>query len=242
MSEQTEASQQSDWILPPVVGANGISNVVAVSAGTVPVIVDLTTIPSVPGYYDTFRQPRDGANPLGHYVNIQAQLSDVYFQFGPSVASMTSGQVSAVTISPGGSGYTSPTTVAFSGGGGSGAAGTVQLSGGVVASITMTAAGSGYSSAPSVVFTSPSGSGATGTAVLGATPSASTLNAVSAAGVVTQSAGTCPWIPVTQTLPVKLPPGQQKDVPHGQASQWRYLAVFSIASGGAIARIWQSSP
>lgn len=240
MSEFPEQTWQSDWVLPPNVGSNGISNVASVSVSSTPTIIDLTTLPPPSNFYDTYRVTRDGANPLGHYVNIQAQTADVYFVFGPSVASLTTGQVSAVTISAAGSGYAAAPTVTFTGGGGSGATGTAVLSGGNVAAISIVTAGSGYTSAPTVVFTTQSGSGAAGTAVLGTSPAAATTNTVSANGTITQSAGTCAWIPVSQTLPVKVPAGSP-NVPHGQNSAWRYLAVVT-SSGAAVARIWQSSP
>src|SRR5581483_7440040 len=48
------------------------------------------------------------------------------------------------TITAGGSGYSSGATVGFSGGSGSGAAGTVTVVGGVVTGIVLTNAGSGY--------------------------------------------------------------------------------------------------
>ena len=60
----------------------------------------------------------------------------------------------------GGSGYTSAPTVAFSGGGGTGAAATATITGGVVTSITITTQGSGYASAPVVSITGGGGSGA----------------------------------------------------------------------------------
>ena len=52
-------------------------------------------------------------------------------------------------------------TVAVSGGGGSGAAGTCAVSGGVVSSCSVTSAGSGYTSEPTAVITGGAGSGAT---------------------------------------------------------------------------------
>lgn len=62
--------------------------------------------------------------------------------------------VSKVTITNGGSGYTNGSGYAliFSGGGGSGAAGTFTVSGGAITSISLTSGGNGYSSAPSVSF------------------------------------------------------------------------------------------
>jgi parallel beta-helix repeat protein len=66
-----------------------------------------------------------------------------------------------------GSGYTSAPTVAFSGGGGSGAAGVPAVAAdGKVYGIYITNNGSGYTSAPSVTFSGGGGSGAAGTAFL----------------------------------------------------------------------------
>ncbi|HZP77532.1 MAG TPA: hypothetical protein VFB45_15415 [Pseudolabrys sp.] len=70
------------------------------------------------------------------------------------------------TITAGGSGYSSGATVGFSGGSGSGAAGTVTVVGGVVTGIVLTNAGSGYHAGDTITVTiSPvsGGSGATAT-------------------------------------------------------------------------------
>lgn len=73
------------------------------------------------------------------------------------------GQVTSVNITNPGSGYTTA-TVAFSGGGGSGAAGTVNLGTGVT-SVAMTNNGTGYTIAP-ISFTGGGGSGAAATATI----------------------------------------------------------------------------
>jgi hypothetical protein len=70
--------------------------------------------------------------------------------------------VSAVTITAPGSGYTTAPTVGFTGGGGSGAAGTAVLSPNrAVASVTITNAGSGYITAPTVTFSAGVSGGTT---------------------------------------------------------------------------------
>lgn len=76
------------------------------------------------------------------------------------MAALNDGSVTAVNITAPGSGYTSA-TVAFSGGGGTGAAGTVQIGSGVTA-VTVTAPGTGYTGA-TVTF---SGGGGTGAAAI----------------------------------------------------------------------------
>ena len=59
-----------------------------------------------------------------------------------------------LSMTTGGSGYTTAPTVTFSGGGGTGASATANIAIGAVGSLTMTSAGSGYTSAPTVVFSS----------------------------------------------------------------------------------------
>lgn len=66
--------------------------------------------------------------------------------------------VDTVTVTDGGSGYTSGPTVTFSGGGGTGATGVAAISEGQVSGITVTNHGTGYTSAPTVTL---SGGGAT---------------------------------------------------------------------------------
>lgn len=81
------------------------------------------------------------------------------------------GGVMAVRPAVRGSGYTSAPTVAFSGGGGAGAAGTAHLTrDGKLAYVEITNPGTGYTSAPTVGFSGGGGSGATATAFVGAAP------------------------------------------------------------------------
>lgn len=81
----------------------------------------------------------------------------------PTVAA--SGAVDTVTIGAGGTGYTTAPTVAFTGGGGTGATGTATVSGGAVTGVTITNPGSGYTSPPTIAFTG-AGTGATASAVI----------------------------------------------------------------------------
>ena len=70
-------------------------------------------------------------------------------------------QVRNVSVSTGGTGYTSAPTVSFSGGGGSGATATATIdSNGAVNGVAVTAGGTGYTSAPTVSFSGGGGSGA----------------------------------------------------------------------------------
>lgn len=79
----------------------------------------------------------------------------------------TSGAIAALSLTAGGSGYTTAPTVAFTGGGGTGAAATAIVSGGEVVGFNITNPGAGYTTAPTVALTGGAGTGATATAVVG---------------------------------------------------------------------------
>jgi FtsP/CotA-like multicopper oxidase with cupredoxin domain len=81
-----------------------------------------------------------------------------------ATATTVGGVVTAVTVTGGGTGYTSPPAISFLGGTGAGATATATLTGSV-GSISVTTSGSGYTSAPAVVI-SGDGSGATAIAAL----------------------------------------------------------------------------
>lgn len=72
----------------------------------------------------------------------------------------TFGQVCGASIINGGTGYTTAPTVTFAGGGGTGVAATLGVSGGAVNTITFTNFGSGYTSAPTATITGGGGTGA----------------------------------------------------------------------------------
>lgn len=66
----------------------------------------------------------------------------------------------------GGIGYTSAPGVSFSGGGGTGAAGTAVVTNGRITGINITNGGTGYTSAPTIAFTGGGGTGAAATATI----------------------------------------------------------------------------
>jgi phage tail sheath protein FI len=78
----------------------------------------------------------------------------------PDYTGQTKTGVLSVPVTAGGTNYTTP-TVAFSGGGGTGAAGTVTVASGVITGIVITNPGSGYTSAPTATISGSPGSGAT---------------------------------------------------------------------------------
>ena len=103
------------------------------------------------------------------YIIIVAKQTNGYFIWDGTLLYKAGALAPGVTVTAGGSGYSSGATAAASGGSGSGATFTVQTSGGVVTGITMTNPGSGYAATNtvSIVITAVSGgSGATATVAL----------------------------------------------------------------------------
>ena len=90
------------------------------------------------------------------YVLIVAQQTNGYWIWDGTTFYSPGGIGPVVTISNGGSGYVTPPTITFSGGGGSGAAATAILTGGIVTSIQITNSGTSYTSAPTMAFSSGS--------------------------------------------------------------------------------------
>ena len=102
-------------------------------------------------------------------INSAGQVTGLVFTgYVPSASLSTSGITipNGVTVTAGGSGYTSAPTVTFSGGGGSGAQATATITGGQVSAITVTSPGGGYTSAPTVQINGGGGKGATATAII----------------------------------------------------------------------------
>ncbi len=75
------------------------------------------------------------------------------------------GKIGSVTVTAAGNGYTTAPSVGFTGGGGSGAAGTAILNLGVT-SLMLTGSGAGYTSTPTVSFSGGGGTGAAATATV----------------------------------------------------------------------------
>jgi hypothetical protein len=74
-----------------------------------------------------------------------------------------------ITVTAGGTGFTSAPTVTLTGGGGTGAVAVAITMGGQVVQVVVTNPGTGYTTAPTVAFTGGGGSGATATAAVDAT-------------------------------------------------------------------------
>jgi len=75
--------------------------------------------------------------------------------------------VTFITVTNGGSGFTTAPTVAITGGAGTGATAEAIITGDEVTAIKVTNGGSGYTTAPTVAITGGAGTGATATAYIG---------------------------------------------------------------------------
>lgn len=101
------------------------------------------------------------------FIIIVANQTNGYFLWDGTLFYSAGTLAPTVTVTAGGSGYSSGATAAASGGSGSGATFVVTVSGGVVISIAMTAAGSGYAATDAVTLTvSPVGAGSGATATV----------------------------------------------------------------------------
>ncbi|MFY8160334.1 MAG: hypothetical protein ACOVNU_03320, partial [Candidatus Kapaibacteriota bacterium] len=83
-----------------------------------------------------------------------------------ATAAFSGGTVSGITVTNGGSGYTSVPTISFTGGGGTGATATANLTPTSIASLTFGGGGSGYAAAPTISFSGGGGSNAAATTTL----------------------------------------------------------------------------
>jgi hypothetical protein len=88
--------------------------------------------------------------------------------------------VKTITVTNGGTGYTTAPTVTVNSTSGSGTLATATLTAGVITSISIVYPGSGYTSAPTITFTGGGGTGATATAGLYAAAEADLLPAQTA--------------------------------------------------------------
>ncbi len=103
-----------------------------------------------------------------YFGNNYLKYGAVYYPFIKTTMNfyVNESGVDAITITSGGTGYTTAPTISITGGGGSGAAATATVSGGEVTAITITSGGTGYTSAPTISITGGGGTGATATATV----------------------------------------------------------------------------
>lgn len=95
----------------------------------------------------------------------------VGFSDGTAVPTVApAGSLALISVTDGGTGYTTAPTVTITGGGGTGASATALINAGKVVAVTVTAGGTGYTSAPVIGFTGGAGTGAAAEATYNAAP------------------------------------------------------------------------
>lgn len=114
--------------------------------------------------YNAAKDYSGDANGTPIFVRSYRVLRSDYLVTGPLTKGLPFTGIAAISVTAGGSGYTDDFAVAFTGGGGSGGAGTALVSNGAVVRVEITAVGTGYTSTPTVGFGAGAGAGATATA------------------------------------------------------------------------------
>lgn len=98
----------------------------------------------------------------------EATVSDFVTAPGWVKVKIGTGPVVAIAIAAAGTGYANGEVLTFTGGNGTGAAGTLTTNGsGVITAVNLTSGGSGYTAAPTVGITTAAGTGASLTATVG---------------------------------------------------------------------------
>jgi len=111
------------------------------------------------------------SSSLGDYLFITDGASAWLINTAGTVSSILNSSIHSIQLTTGGSRYTNGTySLGFSGGGGTGAAGTYTVVGNVVTSVSLSSSGSGYTSPPTISFPSGGGSGAVAACSLNAIP------------------------------------------------------------------------
>ncbi len=173
---------------------------------------ELPFMPGQTGYFDTPVVPTSafagGYNtPDCSYPDATPAVSEVDGDgVGPWVGGVK-GTVVKVSLTNGGSGYTSAPSVSFNnaGTGGAGASATAEIAG-IVTGVNVTNGGRGYTSIPNVTFTGGGGSGAAGTAVMTNSVSSVTINSSGSYGGAPTVRFSAPASGVTATGTVQTAP------------------------------------
>ncbi|HEV8432004.1 MAG TPA: C25 family cysteine peptidase, partial [Thermoanaerobaculia bacterium] len=180
----TATASSASNIAPPVSSTANlyVSGPVLAIAKTADV-ADVTTGSNVTFTIDYANVGNQTANLT--YLGDTIPTGYTFTTVGSSANCVGTGVIS-VTLSNGGSGYTSGANVSITGGGGSNATATATVTSGIVTAITITNPGSGYTSTPTVNITPVgAGSGAVATAALGA--ACTSLGALNPGATVTRT-------------------------------------------------------
>jgi len=154
-----------------------LDNWVQIEGGSYNNSTNLTTFTDGSNSCEFTWQSSIGANPNGQLVVIDIDPnSSRVGRYAPVTVTSAgtsftlpgdwSREVTSVTVTNGGSGYTSAPTVAFSGGAGSNVTATATIASGAVTAVTINNNGQNYTSAPTVSFSGGGGSSAAATAAI----------------------------------------------------------------------------
>lgn len=111
------------------------------------------------------------SSTIGDYLFVTEGTAAWIIDTAGTVTQILDSSIHSITLTAAGSGYTDGTyLLSFTGGGGTGAAGTYTVSGNVVTSISLTSEGSGYTYTPTIGFPSGGGTGATAGCSINAIP------------------------------------------------------------------------
>lgn len=132
------------------------------------VVIDVSAAWCAPCWaYHNSGSLEDFHNTYGPTGTDQAMVFFIEGELQNSTSQLYYKGVYQITVTGGGSGYTTAPTVNFAGGGGSGAMALAVLTGDAVTSIMLVNSGDNYTSAPTISFTGGGGSGAAATCTIG---------------------------------------------------------------------------
>ncbi len=105
---------------------------------------------------------------LVYYADYHFDATEKIYYRAQVTANTRGGAIHSLTLVSGGTAYSNTDTLVFTGGGGSGATGTLTTyANGTISSVTLTSNGSKYGSEPTVMIQTSTGSGASVTSLLG---------------------------------------------------------------------------
>jgi len=111
------------------------------------------------------------SSTIGDYLFVTEGTAAWIIDTAGTVTQILDSSIHSITLTAAGSGYTDGTySLSFTGGGGTGSAGTYTVVGNVVTSLSLTSVGSGYTSTPTIGFPSGGGAGATAGCSINAIP------------------------------------------------------------------------
>jgi hypothetical protein len=157
----TTCVTSNDWT-----GTNGTFQLIKPAAAASIAVINGTASQNYVNNTVNAGQPKPGVFRITLNTNDTSALGPTTVGF---VRGGTVGVIGTVTVTNGGSGYTTPPSVIFTntGTGGSGATAVATVSGGAVTGVTITFPGSGYTSVPAIGFTGGGGTGAGAKATIG---------------------------------------------------------------------------